>query len=63
MSELGMSVGAWRQRLRLHHALGLLGEGQPIADVARASGYGSANAFILAFKKRFGVTPHQYRRT
>jgi AraC-like DNA-binding protein len=60
-SETGMSVGEWRQRLRLHHALRLLAERRPLADVAAECGYGSATAFILAFKKRFGVTPHRYR--
>jgi AraC-like DNA-binding protein len=61
MAELGMSVGEWRQRLRLHHALRLLAERRPIAEIAQASGYGSAPAFISVFKRHFGVTPHQYR--
>jgi AraC-like DNA-binding protein len=60
MAELGISLGEWRQRLRLHHALRLLGERRPVADVARETGYGSASAFIAAFKRRFGVTPHRY---
>jgi len=62
MADLGMSVGEWRQRLRLHHALRLLAERRPIAEIALASGYGSAPAFIAVFKRHFGVTPHQYRR-
>lgn len=33
---------------------------RPLADVARATGYGSANAFIAAFKRRFGVTRHRW---
>jgi AraC-like DNA-binding protein len=60
MAELAISVGEWRQRLRLHHAMRLLAERRPLADVARATGYGSANAFIAAFKRRFGVTPHRW---
>jgi AraC-like DNA-binding protein len=61
MAEVGVSVGEWRQRLRLHRALRLLAERKPIADVARASGYGSASAFIAAFRKQFGATPNRYR--
>lgn len=61
MADLGMSVGEWRQRLRLHQALRLLAEQRPIAEIARASGYGGAPAFIAVFKRHFGVTPHQYR--
>lgn len=62
VADLGMSIGEWRQRLRLHHALGLLAEERPIGEVAREAGYGSAPAFIAVFKRHFGVTPHQYRR-
>jgi AraC-like DNA-binding protein len=60
MTELGISVGEWRQRLRLHHALRLLAERQSVATVARASGYSSASAFIAAFKRHFGVTPSRW---
>jgi AraC-like DNA-binding protein len=62
MADLGMSVGEWRQRLRLHGALRLLAEQRPVGEIALASGYGSAPAFIAVFKRHFGVTPHQYRR-
>lgn len=61
ITELGISVGEWRQRLRLHHALRLLADRRPVADVARDSGYGSASAFIAAFKRTFGVTPNRCR--
>lgn len=60
VTEVGVSVGEWRQRLRLHHALRLLSAQQRVADVARDSGYGSASAFIAAFKRHFGVTPHRW---
>lgn len=62
VSELGMPLGEWRQRLRLHHALRLLASERPVSAVAHDAGYGSATAFIAAFKRHFGVTPHQYRR-
>ena len=61
MADLGMSIGEWRHRLRLHQALRLLGEQHPVNEVARRSGYGSASAFITAFKRQFGVTPNRYR--
>lgn len=61
LAELGISLGEWRQRLRLHHALGLLAQPHPITDIARACGYAGSTAFIVAFRRHFGVTPHQYR--
>ena len=58
--ETGITIGKWRQQLRLLHALRLLAGGQPITTVALAVGYESASAFIAAFKHFFGTTPARY---
>jgi AraC family transcriptional regulator len=49
-------------RERLSRAAVLLVRGgQPIAAVARASGYGSAAAFTRAFRAAYGIPPAAYR--
>jgi AraC-like DNA-binding protein len=58
--ETGMTFTQWRAQLRLHHALTLLATGVPVGSAAAACGYGSASAFIEAFRKAFGTTPGRY---
>jgi AraC-like DNA-binding protein len=60
VTETGMTVGEWRRRLRLLHAVRLLAEGEPVSTVARAAGYSSVSAFVAVFKKTFGTTPGRY---
>lgn len=57
--QTGLSVGAWRRRLRLLSALGPLEAGGKVSSVAQGCGYASASAFISAFCAEFGVTPAQ----
>ena len=57
--QTGLSVGAWRRRLRLLAALGPLEGGAKVSGVAMDCGYASASAFISAFCTEFGVTPAQ----
>lgn len=56
-AETGMGFRAWRQRLRLQRAMLLLGDGRPVAAVAREVGYRSPSAFIVAFRQLFGFAP------
>lgn len=58
--ETGMTFTQWRAQLRLHHALTLLATGAPVGSAAAACGYGTASAFIEAFRKAFGTTPGRY---
>jgi len=60
LSETKMTIGDWRRRLRLLHAVRLLAGGAAVASVALDAGYASASAFIAAFRKSFGVTPARY---
>jgi len=55
--ETGLTFEAWRSRARHLHAVRLLGEGIPIAEVARRCGYRSASAFTAAFRRTTGTTP------
>jgi AraC-like DNA-binding protein len=60
LAETGMTIGDWRRRLRLLHAVRTLAEGGGVTDAALAVGYTSVSAFIAAFRKTFGTTPGRY---
>jgi AraC-like DNA-binding protein len=57
VAETGVGFGRWRTRLRVRAALELLAEGTPVAVAGRQVGYGTASAFIAAFRREVGVTP------
>jgi AraC-like DNA-binding protein len=61
-SEVGMSLRAWRQRVRLFKAIEMLGSNLPITEIALRLGYSSASAFIFMFRSEMSVSPLQYRR-
>ena len=60
--ELGMSLGEWRQRLRLLRAIDALEAGHAVQAIAFDLGYSTASAFIAMFQRQAGTTPEQYRR-
>lgn len=62
-TEVGMSFGAWRRRVRLHNAIEEIVAGEPVARVAARSGYRSASAFSSAFRRSMGVAPSALRDT
>ncbi len=50
--------------MRMHYALRrLVYTDQPVEDIALQVGYAASSGFYVAFKKAFGMTPVQYRRT
>ncbi|PYX73830.1 MAG: hypothetical protein DMG78_07865 [Acidobacteria bacterium] len=55
-----MSLGKWRQQLRLLHSLQLLAAGEKISHAALEAGYSSPSAFIAMFRKALGTTPRRY---
>lgn len=59
-AETGMTVGTWRRRARLLHAVTRLAGGATVAAAAAAAGYDSPSAFIAAFRRVFGTTPRRY---
>ena len=61
LEETRMTVGEWRRRARLLHAVRLLAEGAPVTAASLDSGYSSVSAFIAAFRRSFGTTPGRYR--
>ena len=58
--ETGMTIGKWRQQLRLLEAMRSLAAGRPVTAVALEVGYESPSAFIAMFKRTLGTTPHRY---
>lgn len=60
-SETGLSFGAWRQQARVMEAMGRLGSGAPVTQVALDLGYDSVSAFSAMFRRAAGTTPSDYR--
>ncbi len=57
------SLGAYIVRVRLETAAGLLQfSSMQVADIALKVGYGNTSSFNKAFKKRFGISPNEYRQ-
>ena len=60
-SETGLSFGAWRQQARVLDAMGRLGGGEPVTQVALDLGYESVSAFSAMFHRATGTSPRQFR--
>ena len=58
--ETRLSLGKWRQQLRLMRSLELLASGEKISSAALESGYGTSSSFIAMFRKALGTTPRKY---
>ena len=59
--ELDLSYQQWRRQAILAHALPLLARGQPVSQVAAASGYASDSAFSAMFKAAMGQPPSHFQ--
>ena len=59
----GKSFHEKLEEIRMSHAQRYLRQGElTVEETAFRVGYASASGFFVAFKKRFGMTPTQYRR-
>ncbi|MFZ0861447.1 MAG: helix-turn-helix transcriptional regulator [Candidatus Sulfotelmatobacter sp.] len=58
--ETRLSLGKWRQQLRLLRSLQLLAAGAKITYAALEAGYNTPSAFIAMFRKTLGTTPRRY---
>jgi AraC-like DNA-binding protein len=61
--ETHLSLGKWRQQLRLMRSLQLLAAGEKITHAALETGYSTPSAFIAMFRKTLGTTPRRYFAT
>ena len=62
VEQVGMSVGRWRQQLRLMHAMRLLAAGSKVTHAALEAGYATPSAFIWMFRRQLGTTPGSWFR-
>lgn len=60
LQETRLSLGQWRQQLRLMRSLELLAAGEKISHAAAQAGYSTPSAFIAMFRKALGTTPRRY---
>ena len=58
--ETRLSLGKWRQQLRLVRSLQLLAAGEKISSAALEAGYSTPSGFIAMFRKALGTTPRKY---
>ncbi|WP_207770897.1 helix-turn-helix domain-containing protein [Rhizobium rhizogenes] len=56
-TETGMTLKAWRQRVRIVWAMEQLSRGESIARVATQAGFASTAAFSAAFRQVTAMTP------
>ena len=59
-TETGLSLGAWRRRARVIHAMQLLADGATVTAAGMATGYATTSAFVQAFRREVGVTPGEF---
>jgi len=62
-ADVGMSVGQWRQQLRLVVGLERLAAGTPVGRVAVDLGYATQSAYGAMFKAHLGCSPGAYFST
>jgi AraC-like DNA-binding protein len=60
VTETGLTFGRWRAQVRLEASLPMLASGLPVSVVAHRVGYGSASAFVAAFRRAVGMPPARY---
>lgn len=58
--ETHLSLGKWRQQLRLMRSLQLLAAGEKITHAALEAGYSTPSSFIAMFRQVLGVSPGRY---
>ena len=63
-SEVGMTVGAYIQKMRLERAANLLLKtDKTISEIAEISGFGDVKSFYTVFKRNMKMTPGEYRES
>lgn len=58
----GLTLGAWRRRVRILASLHYLAVGATVTQTATAVGYSTPSAFVTAFKSQLGAAPSAYLR-
>jgi AraC family transcriptional regulator len=61
-SRLGVTPGAYVQRLRLERAVAALANGSSLADAAQTAGFADQSHFCRAVRSQLGLTPRALNR-
>ncbi|MGV3711065.1 MAG: helix-turn-helix domain-containing protein [Gemmatimonas sp.] len=61
--DTGMTLGVWRQRARMLHAMTLLTDGDTVTQAGLKVGYATTSAFVVAFRSVVGCTPGKWNRS
>lgn len=60
----GQNISVWLRGVRMDAAAGLLAETRrPIAEISEQVGYSNQGKFAAVFRKQFGLSPLEYRRS
>ena len=60
--QMGVGFSDYLEDLRLHRAIELLSSSRmSISEIAAKVGFNSHNTFYKAFKRKYGITPSEYR--
>jgi AraC-like DNA-binding protein len=58
--EIGMSLGRWRQQMRIILAIQMLSQKNSVKFIADELGYEDASSFVTMFRKLLGTSPARY---
>ena len=60
----GQNISTWLREIRMNEAARLLSATKrPIAEISEQVGYSNQGKFAAVFKKQFGLSPLEYRRS
>jgi AraC-like DNA-binding protein len=59
--QTGLTWAQWHFRVKMYHAVLLLGQGLSVSEVAYRVGYAAPSRFISAVRRLFGVTPMSFK--
>ena len=62
-AQTGYTIHGYLTGKRLMRARALIAGGTPVLRASEQSGFGDYSAFLRAYRKQFGATPNQEKRT